>query len=74
MPASDPCKERHALYLKLYVAVERFTKPKERYAAAKERNAANASEPYDMLAQARETERALAQALRNHSEQHGCVH
>jgi hypothetical protein len=71
---ADPCEERHALYLKLYVAVEAIYEARERYAAAKERKAANALDLHRKLADTRETERKLAEELREHVEKHGCIH
>ncbi len=44
MAESGPCEERHALSLKLFVAVEAIYEAKERYASAKERKARSVSE------------------------------
>src|SRR5712691_2214713 len=52
----DPCEERHALSLKLYVAVEAIYEAKERYASAKERKAASIADLRRMLAEARAIE------------------
>jgi hypothetical protein len=71
---ADPCEKRHDLSLKLYVAVEAVYEAKERYAAAKNRKAANTLDLHRALAKARATERTLVEAIREHIENHGCIH
>ena len=56
------------------MAVEAIYEAKERYAAAKERNAANGPNLRQLLTEARATERKLAEGLREHIEKHGCIH
>ena len=70
----DPCEERHALSLKLYVAVEAIYEAKERYASAKERKAASIADLRRMLAEARAIEHKLAEELREPIEKHSCFY
>jgi hypothetical protein len=71
--AVQACDERKALALAVSDTIGKVYAARERYEAAKSRNAGNAAKLYDALLQARQLELHALHTLREHIEQHGCV-